>query len=503
MRKETVSALCAQCIDRIQRYGTRACIENIAVTFTQNAKNGAYDDLSDAEYKALLAEVEELAGLWDERPSRTARDILTGILAGAHGISPDQRDGLADAFASLLAAPAEPGGPSGSDDDPFGPNALGPDKDPFGFGGEPFASRRPAEIRDAVARRVLGQPEAVKAAALIVYNQLSGRRTNAVFAGPSGCGKSEIWRTLSDEYPGMVRMMDFSRFAADGWRGSLHVRDIFDGIDPDDIRRNGLIVVLDEADKIVCEHAVGAGGTDHHALLQNNLLKIMDGDVIEFGDDENKKAALAVDCSKVSVVMLGAFERLMDGKVRDAKRIGFGSAPGAAAGTHRDISYQDLIRAGMRREIAGRVNRIVALGPLSVDDYKSILTGPVLAGIQKTLGCEVDIDRSAAGALAEQAISSGLGVRWMRSAVQNAIDDAMFDAPGAKAWSVTLRDGILRCRARRPRVSPATAGGPAAGRGKAVPPRGQMEGGAGPDASGNGTLRTRRAAEVDRPRPQA
>lgn len=494
MRKETVSALCAQCIDRIHRYGTRACIENLAVTFTENAKRGDYDALSDDEYKILLAEVEELARLWDERPSRTARDILTGILAGAHGISPDQRDGLADAFASLLAAPAQPGGPSGPDDDPFGPDALS-DEDPFGYGGEPFASRRPAEIRDAVARRVLGQPEAVKAAALIVYNQLAGRRTNAVFCGPSGCGKSEIWRTLSTEYPGMVRMMDFSRFAADGWRGSLHVRDIFDGIDPNDIKRNGLIVVLDEADKVVCEHAVGAGGTDYHALLQNNLLKIMDGDEIEFGADENKKAALAVDCSKVSVVMLGAFERLMDGKARDAKHIGFGSAPGAAAGTHRDISHQDLIRAGMRREIAGRVNRIVALDPLSTDDYKSILMGPVLAGIRKALGCEVGIGRAAAGALAEQAIASGLGVRWMKSAVQNAIDDAMFDAPEAKSWSVTLRDGKLYCRARRPRASRAGADSPAASRGGTIPQKGPMEGWAVFDVGGGESCRKNQKEE--------
>ena len=131
------------------------------------------------------------------------------------------------------------------------------------------------EIRDAISLSVMNQPEAAKAAALIMYNHLSGRRTNAVFCGPSGCGKSEIWRCLSKEYPGMIRLMDFSRFAADGWNGSLHLRDIFDSIDPDSIRRHGLVVVLDEADKIVCEHAVGSGGTDHNMLLQNNLAIVL------------------------------------------------------------------------------------------------------------------------------------------------------------------------------------------------------------------------------------
>ena len=212
------------------------------------------------------------------------------------------------------------------------------------------------------------------------------------------------------------------------------------------------IVVLDEADKILCESAVGSGGTDHHVLLQNDLLKMMDGDVIEFGV-EDKQPALSVDCSKVSVIMLGAFEHLLAGKAQSAKHIGFGTAPKADAGGHKDISYDDLIHAGMRLEIAGRINKIIALEQLSVDGYKAILRGPVLSGLQESTGCKISIDSAAGDALAEQAIESGLGVRWMRSAILNAIDDAMFDDPEAKAWSVTLEDGRLRCRARKLRKS--------------------------------------------------
>ena len=103
----------------------------------------------------------------------------------------------------------------------------------------------------------------------------------------------------------------------------------------------------------------------------------------------------------------------------------------------------------MRLEIAGRVNKIIALEQLSVNDYKSILRGPALSGLQESTGCKISIDSAAGDALAEQAIESGLGVRWMRSAILNAIDDAMFDDPEAKAWSVTLEDGRLRCRARK------------------------------------------------------
>ena len=179
---------------------------------------------------------------------------------------------------------------------------------------------------------------------------------------------------------------------------------------------------------------------------------MMDGDVIEFGA-EDKQPALSVDCSRVSVIMLGAFEQLLAGKAQDAKHIGFSMAPKADAGGHKDISYNDLIHAGMRLEIAGRVNKIIALEQLSVDGYKAILRGPALSGLQESTGCKISIDSAAGDALAEQAIESGLGVRWMRSAILNAIDDAMFDDPEAKAWSVTLEDGRLRCRARKLRKS--------------------------------------------------
>lgn len=285
-----------------------------------------------------------------------------------------------------------------------------------------------------------------------MYNQLSGRRTNAVFCGPSGCGKSEIWRTLSKEYPGLVRMVDFSRFSGESWNGSLHLRDIFTGVDPAGVRRRGLVVVLDEADKIVCEHAVGASGTDHNAIVQNSLLKMMDGDMVEFGAKDGQPA-LSVDCSKVSVVMLGAFERLLDSKSQSSKHIGFGSAPDAGAGLHRNISYDNLIQAGMRREIAGRIGKIVALEPLSKDDYRSILTGPVLDGVQESTRRAVRVDAAAARALAARAAGSGLGVRWMKSAILNTMDDAVFDAPDAMAYVISQRDGELRCRARKPRKS--------------------------------------------------
>lgn len=474
MRKKIAHDFCSECINQVLSSGTSSYIENPAIRFTEKAKNGDFDTLTEDEYRALLDEVEILAKLFHNRPRRDAGTILLDVLTNAPRASGKLKDDLTNLFSLLLAGP---------DDEEMEPLSAETIKAIDGYVceqteemlddfeerfdeidgemvRESFETLPPKKIRDNITKKVVGQPEAVKAAAMIVYNHLAGRRTNAVFTGPSGCGKSEIWRTLSKEYPGLVRIVDFSRFASEGWAGSLHVRDIFEGMDRESFQQYGLIAVLDEADKILCERAVGSSGTDHHALLQNDLLKIMDGDVVEFGE-EGKRDPLSVDCSKVSVVMLGAFERLLEGKTRDAKYIGFGSdeAPKAGAGNHKDISYNDLIHAGMRREIAGRVNKIVALNPISVEDYRAILKGPVLDGLRESTGCKISIDGAAAGLLAERALASGLGVRWVCSEILNAIDDALFDTPNAKEWSVTLRDGRLRCRARGSRKAvPASRG---------------------------------------------
>ena len=465
MRKETARNFCLSCITQIARCGTDSYIENPAIKFTEMAKNGDFDHLSEEEYNALLGEVEMLAELFNNRRSRTAGNILLDIISNTSKANYALRGDLVNIMTCLLTDPADyripPLSPETLEamenyvceqteemledlerrfDHIFYPDAYDDTK-------KTAPANSPRHIRDSIARQVIGQPEAVKAAALITYNHMAGRRTNAVFAGPSGCGKSEIWRYLSCKYPGLIRMVDFSRFSAEGWLGSLHLRDIFEGIDISSIRKRGLIVVLDEADKILSERAVGGGGTDHNALLQNDLLKMMDGDVIEFGE-ENKKNALTVDCSKVSVVMLGAFEKLLEGKSQSAKHIGFGTAPRAADGGHKEISYEDLINGGMRREIAGRVNRIVALGPLSVDDYKSILMGPVLFDVQESFKRKVNIDSVAADALTGKAIESNLGVRWMRSQVTNAVDDALFDEPEAEEYTVTMQDGKLLCQAQ-------------------------------------------------------
>lgn len=90
----------------------------------------------------------------------------------------------------------------------------------------------------------------------------------------------------------------------------------------------------------------------------------------------------------------------------------------------------------MRREIAGRINRIVLLHSLSVSDYRALLTGPIMEELQSMGHCRIRIDDHSADLLSKEASESKLGARWMRSQIMNALDDLMFDDPTANEYTV-------------------------------------------------------------------
>ena len=441
MRKEAAFDFWKRYLHLVHNGWITLNVENPLCGFATQVNAGEYNKVSDEEFAVIYKDYEQFNAIWKEKSQRPAGDVLLDALRMTR-ISDESLDRIANILANhSVSSNYLP--PMEADKRKLQPSLdahISSDTKISAQDSSGVNTLSPKGIYEFLCERIHGQEEAKKIASLLLFNHLQGRRSSSVFCGPSGCGKSEIWRHLSKAYPGLIRIMDASRLSADGWKGSLHLRDIFDNIPAKDLETRGLIVVLDEADKICCEPAIGASGTNYNLLIQNNLLKMLDGDMIEFGE-EDKKQAFSVDCSRVSIVLLGAFETLLQGKSCGGG-IGFGAAPRMECTyDNTELSYADLISAGMRREIAGRINRIVSLKPLSVSDYREILTGPVLDDLQSAGQCTITIENAAAELLSSQAAASGLGVRWMRSQIMNAIDDLIFIDPYADHYTITAPSG--------------------------------------------------------------
>ena len=227
----------------------------------------------------------------------------------------------------------------------------------------------PRSIYEYLSQHIYGQEMAKRAASMLMWHHSRGNSRNIVMAGATGCGKTEIWRTLSKKFD-CIRIVNGPQLTCDGWKGSYQIKDIFTGEAKGTAEH--FIIVIDEADKLF-ELSVGSGGTDFGQKIQNELLKIMDGGILGFVDVKDRSKKIMVDCSGISIVLCGSFERMLQGKTESSENIDFGRQ-GRKESRIAECTEEDLIQYGnIRREIAGRISQIVTLETLDVDDFEKIL----------------------------------------------------------------------------------------------------------------------------------
>ena len=302
------------------------------------------------------------------------------------------------------------------------------------YGETPFDTKpyqwTPHRIYDYLGEYVYGQEEAKRGAAIMLYHHMKGRRRNMILTGPTGCGKTEIWRTLQKQFP-FIKIVNGPQLACDGWKGSYHMKDIFLEEPTEKVKK--LLVVIDEADKLF-EPMVGSGGTDFSRAIQNEFLKVMDGDEVTFVPEESGKNPVSIDCSNISFVFCGSFETLRENRCSANSGIGFGQSRKSDPKEDRNLTEEDLIEYGnVRREIAGRIQQIVVLDDLDATDFEQIMKSPKrmspIRQIEEQYEVAMELDDRTRQSLARRAADSGLGCRYIRSQIQGMLDEKIFDEP--------------------------------------------------------------------------
>jgi ATP-dependent Clp protease ATP-binding subunit ClpX len=151
---------------------------------------------------------------------------------------------------------------------------------------------------------------------------------------------------------------------------------------------------------------------------------------------------LQIDTTNILFICGGAFdglEKVIQNRT-EKSGIGFGASVHSktekrAADLFRNAEPEDLIKFGLIPELVGRLPVVATLGELTEDAMVQILTEPrnALAKQYQKLfamdGVELEIRPSALTAIAKKALARKTGARGLRSIMEHALIDTMFDLP--------------------------------------------------------------------------